>query len=114
MEKLLAALRTGRYAGTADARPAGSSRVNVPLAQREPTDGSLVRRAGHGEGHVAGAVWCAAFSDRLPYRQVTREVREWFLKLRWSIFDHYEKSRKLHVYTGLESVLPMLPVSVIK
>ena len=32
-----------RYAGTADARITESLRVNVPLGQREPTDGMLVR-----------------------------------------------------------------------
>jgi hypothetical protein len=67
---LPAALRTGGMQAVQTPDPLRPSRAEVPLGgQREPTDGSLVRRAGHGEGHVAGAVWCAAFSDRLPYRQ---------------------------------------------
>ena len=58
------------YESKADARITESIWVNVPLGQREPTEGSLVRRAGHGESPIAGAVCCAAAAERLPYRQV--------------------------------------------
>jgi hypothetical protein len=64
------ALRTGKYAGTADARTTGSFRVNVPLGGREPTEGTLVRRAGHRDNAVAEAVSRIASPERLPYRQV--------------------------------------------
>ena len=46
------------------------SGLRYRLAQREPTDGTLVRRGGHGESRVTGAVCCTAAAERLPYRQV--------------------------------------------
>lgn len=51
----------------------GCSRSDkLPAAgQRKPTEGTFVRRAGHGERRVAEHVRRTAVSERLFYRQVS-------------------------------------------